>query len=118
MFQARQIDEVQALTEISKCVATPGAITSGSTTVGVAAAVCSVGGASTTSAPATFALGDQLEVYPSAAAACNGVLVSAASTATPGTCTLYFQNITGGTVTPTAGAVYTIIATRLQPGVL
>lgn len=116
MFQARQIEEIQALTEISFCVATPGAVASGSTTIGVAAAVCTVG-AFTGGTPATFALGDQLEVYPSAAAATNGVLVSAAPTATPGTCTLYFQNITGSSVTPVAGAKYTIVATRLNPAV-
>jgi hypothetical protein len=118
MFQVRQIDEMQALTELSKCVASPGVITAG-TTVNVAAAVCTLGtalgGAGGT--PATFTLGDQLEVFPSAGAAANGVIVSAAVSATPGTCTLSFLNPTGGSITPTAAASYTIVATRLQPGV-
>jgi hypothetical protein len=116
-FQARQIDEVQAFTEISFGVATPGAVASGAGTLVGALMACVVGGPGNT-APATFALGDQLEVYPSAAAAVNGLSVSAFPTATPGTCELYFSNITGGSITPVAGAKYTIVATRLSPAVV
>lgn len=118
MFQARQIDEVQAQTEISKFVATPGAVGAG-LVVNVAAVACSVGGAGAgTGSPATFAVGDQLEVVPSAAAALNGVQVSVAPSATPGTATVSFLNPTAGSITPVAGSLYTVIATRLQPGIL
>lgn len=116
MFQARQIDEVQALTEISFGVATPGAVATGATILVGASMACTVG-AFTGGQPATFALGDQLEVYPSVAAATNGLSVSAFPTATPGTCELYFTNATGGSITPVAGAKYTIVATRLNPAV-
>lgn len=117
MFASRQFEEISPLIEISKCVASPGAVTT-ATTVGVSVA-CTVGASGVGTSPATFALGDQLEVFPSAAAACNGVVVSAAPTATPGTCELTFQNNTGGTITPVAAALYTIVATRLPlPGSL
>lgn len=117
MFQARQIDEVQALTEISKGAASPGAVAPG-VTVSVGAVVCTTGAAGVGTQPATFALGDQLEVVPSAGAATNGLQVAAAPTATPGTCSLSFFNATAGSITPTGGAVYMVIATRYQPGVL
>ena len=117
MFQTRQYEEINPLVEVSRCVATPGAITTG-TTVNVATAVCTVGAQGVGTSPATFALGDQLEVFPSAAAATNGIIVQAAPTATPGTCTLSFANPTGGSITPTAGAVYTIIATRINAGTI
>lgn len=114
MFQPRQIDEVQQLTEVSYANMTPGAVANGATTlVGVAQAF-TVGAAGSTS-PATFALGDQLEIYPSPAANANGVSVSAFPTATPGTAQVYFTNSTAGSITPTAGAKYTIIATRITP---
>lgn len=116
MFQTRQYEEMQPQVEVSFGVATPGAVASGSTTIGASMA-CVVGGPGNTS-PATFALGDQLEVFPSAAVVANGVLVSAAPTATPGTCELYFQNITGSSVTPVAGAKYTIVATRITPSLV
>lgn len=118
MFQQRQLNEVSPLTEVSFCVSTPGTVASG-TTVVYAAVACTVGGAyASTNSPATFALGDQLEVFPSAAAATNGLLVSAAPTATPGTVGLYFQNSTGSSVTPVAGAKYTIVATRITNAVV
>lgn len=104
MFQQRQINDVMQLLEVSTATIAPGAVTSGSTPVYAAVAF----------AGATFALGDQLEIFPSAAAATNGVLVSATPTATPGTAGVYFQNTTGGTITPTS-AKYTIVATRITP---
>lgn len=67
--------------------------------------------------PATFALGDQLEIFPSAAAATNGVNVSASPTATAGTAGVYFTNNTGGSITPVATATYVIVATRF-PNIL
>lgn len=117
MFASRQFEEIYSLIERSVCVATPGAITTGST-ANVAAAACTVGAAGVGTSPATFALGDRLEVFPSAGAATNGIIVNAAPTATPGTCTLSFVNPTGGTITPAAGAAYVIVAQRIQPGVL
>lgn len=112
MFSSRQYEEVNPLVEISFVALTPGAVNNGSTIVGVAAGACKLGNATSTQ-PATFALGDQLEVYGSAGAALNGVQVQASPTATPGTATFYFSNITGGNITPVGGAVYTVIATRL-----
>ena len=109
MFQQRQLNDVHQLVEVSSGVATPGAVGNGST-VGVSVAFTTSGGA-----PATFALGDYLQIYPSAAAACNGVNVSAAAGPTPGTAVINFQNATGGSVTPVAGAKYTIIAIRITP---
>lgn len=117
MFASRQFEEINPLIEVSKCAASPGAVTT-ATTVAVSAA-CTVGASGVGTAPATFVNGDQLEVFASPGAALNGVAVFAAPGATPGTCTLYFQNNTGGTVTPVAASVYTIIATRLPlPGSL
>jgi hypothetical protein len=110
MFQQRQFGEIQPLTEISFAVITPGAVGNG-TTVGTATAFTL--GATGSASPASFALGDQLEIFPSAAAAANGVNITAVPTATVGTAEVYFQNQTGGPITPVAGAKYTIIATRL-----
>jgi hypothetical protein len=110
MFQARQDTELLPLIEISFVALTPGAVAN-ATTVGVAAAACKLGSATSTS-NATFALGDRLDVFPSAAAAINGVTVTASPTATAGTATINFTNATGGSVTPVAGAVYKIVATR------
>jgi len=115
MFSTRQFEEIQPLVEISFVNLTPGAV-GGSNTVGVAGA-CKLGNAGS-SFPATFALGDQIEVFPSAATATNGVVVSGAPTATVGTAEFNFQNATGGSITPTAGATYMIIATRPLPTVV
>ena len=110
MHQARQIDEVQQLTEISFANISPGAVGNGAT-VGVSVAFTL--GAPGSASPATFALGDQLEIFPSAGAATNGVQVQAAPTATPGTAEVYFTNATGGSITPVASAKYTIVSTRI-----
>lgn len=110
MFASRQYEEVSPLVEISFVALTPGAV-GGTATVNVNAA-CKLGNA-TSAQPATFALGDQLEIFPSAAAATNGISVVAAPGATPGTAVVQFQNQTGGSVTPVGGAIYTIVATRL-----
>jgi hypothetical protein len=71
-----------------------------------------------TAIPATFALGDFLEIYPSATAGTNGLVVSAAPTATPGTVLVTFYNGTGGSVTPVAGSKYTIVANRLAANIV
>jgi hypothetical protein len=110
MFSSRQYEEVNPLVEISFAVITPGAV--GNSTI-VATATAFQLTAAGSAVPASFALGDQLEIFPSAAAACNGVNVSAVPTATPGTAEVYFQNNTGGSITPVAGAKYTIVASRL-----
>lgn len=114
MFQQRQFEEIQPFVEISFGVSTPGAVASGAATLVGATMACVVGGPGNTS-PATFGLGDRLEVYPSAAAAANGLSINAFPTATQGTCQLYFTNITGGSITPIAGAKYTVVATRITP---
>lgn len=109
MYQQRQLNEVIPLVEISTAAAvSPGAITNGST---VAVTVnLKVGGIN----PAAYALGDNCEVYAPASAALNGVLVSCAPTATPGTALMYFTNNTGATVTPVS-ATYVVYARRLAP---
>lgn len=111
MFSSRQYEEVNPLVEISFVALTPGAVNNGSTLIGASGA-CKLGSA-TGGTPATFALGDQLEVFGSAGAALNGVQVQASPTATAGTAEFYFSNITGSNVTPVAGAIYTVVATRL-----
>lgn len=110
MFQVRQFEEIQPLVEISYVTLAPGAVGNG-TTVGVSGA-CTLGNVGSGFA-ATFALGDQLEIFPPAGAACNGIVVSAAPTATPGTLEANFQNATGGSITPVSGK-YTVVATRLS----
>jgi hypothetical protein len=115
-FSQKQIAEIYPLNEISFATLTPGAVGSG-TTVTVAATAFTLGNSGTTS-PATFALGDQLEIWPSAGANINGIVVSAAPTATPGTALVTFYNGTGGSVTPTAGAKYTIVAIRLAANIV
>lgn len=103
MFQQRQVNDVMQLIEVSKATIAPGTVNSASTTY------------SATAFPgATFALGDQLEIFPPAVAATNGVLVSAAPTGTAGTAGVYFQNNTGGNVAIVSGT-YTIVATRITP---
>lgn len=109
MFSSRQFEEIQPLVEISFANITPGAV-GNNATVGVSQAFTL--GAPGSASAATFALGDQMEVFPSATAACNGVNVSAAPGPTPGTAVLNFSNATGASVTPVAGARYTIVATR------
>ena len=110
MFQQRQLNEIYAQYEVSNsAAASPGAITNGSLVQATNA--CTIQG---TTSPATFALGDSLEVIAPASAALNGVEVKAFPTATAGTCNLVFLNNTGGTVTPTASSVYRIIAKRFR----
>jgi len=111
MFQPRQAEEIYGSYELSVTPAlSPGSVGNGAT-VGVSAA-CTLQG--TTNA-ATFALGDELDdVIAPASAALNGIVVFAAPTATPGTCVVYFQNQTGGAITPTASTVYKILAKRYR----
>jgi hypothetical protein len=115
MFQQRQLNEIEALIEVSNTPAlTPGAVGNGST-VAVSAA-CTLQG---TTSPATFALGDNLqEVIAPAAAALNGIVVFAGPGPTPGTCFVYFQNQTGGSITPTAATAYKIIAKRYRSDIV
>lgn len=115
MFQTRQLEEIISQVEVSNSAAiSPGAVGNGST-VGVSAA-CTLQG---TSNPATFTLGDDLEtVVAPGSAALNGVVVFAAPTATPGTAIIYFQNATGGSVTPTASTSYRIVAKRYRNDVI
>jgi hypothetical protein len=110
MFQIRQVEEIIPLVEISFANITPGAVGNGTTVATVTAFTL---GAAGSGVPATFALGDQIEIYASSGAATNGVIVTAAPTATPGTAQVYFQNATGGSITPVASSKYTIVATRL-----
>jgi hypothetical protein len=115
MLQQRQLNDIYQLLEISFTAAsTPGAITNGSV-VSSTPLACTLQG---TTNPATFALGDNLEVIAPASAALNGVQVAAYPLATAGSCNLVFTNNTGGTVTPTAATVYKIIAKRFTATVI
>lgn len=109
MFQQRQSTEVNPLTEISFATIAPGAI--GNTTIVAVSQAFTLGNAGSAS-PSTIALGDQLEIFAAPSTALNGLSLSAFPTATPGTVEVYFQNNTGGSITPVSGK-YTIIATRL-----
>jgi len=114
MLQQRQYNDVYGFLEVSNTAAlSPGAVGNG-TTVSVTAA-CTLQG--TTSA-ATFGLGDSLEVIVPVSAASNGLLISATPTATAGTAQVYFQNQTGGSITPTAATSYKIIAKRFRADVV
>ena len=113
-FSQRQINEIQPLAEVSAGTATPGAVTN-NTTVAVTMA-CVIGG--TGGPAATFGIGDWLQDYPAAGSGVNGISVTAAPTATPGTAEVYFQNNTGGTITPVAGSAYKIVAYRTSPTVI
>ena len=109
MFQQKQVAEIYPLVETSFANISPGAVGNGATVyVAVAFALGNVGSGS----PATFTLGDQLEIWPSSGAAINGVNVAATPTATPGTAGVYFTNNTGGSITPVASQKYTIVAIR------
>lgn len=109
MFQQRQINELQPLAEVSFCTASPGAVGNSTT---VAVSVAATLGNISSGSPATFAVGDWIQVYPASTSGTNGISVTAAPTATPGTVELYFQNNTGGSVTPVAGSVYKLVAYR------
>jgi hypothetical protein len=108
MFQQRLQEEMNPLNEMSFSVVSPGAV-GNNTTVAVSAAFTL--GAAGSASPATVQLGDQIEIFPPASAATNGLSVSAYPTATPGTVEVYFQNATGGSITPVSGT-YRIVATR------
>jgi len=113
MFQQKQVAEINPLVETSFATVSPGAVGNNATvSVAVAFTLGSVSGN-----PATFALGDQLEIFAPAGAATNGIVVSAAPTATAGTARVYFQNATGGSITPVSGT-YTIVATRFPPNLV
>jgi len=114
-FSQRQINELQPLAEVSFCTASPGAVTNNTT---VAVAVAATLGAAGSSSPATFGIGDWIQVYPATTAGVNGISVTAAPTATAGTVELYFQNNTGGSITPVAGSVYKLVAYRTQANLI
>jgi hypothetical protein len=113
MFQQRQLNEIYPLIEISFTSAISiGAAGSGATS-GANNVVCTLQGG----APATFALGDELECIAPSTSGGNGGLFYAAPTATPGTCAVGFTNPTGGSITPTASTVYKIIAKRFAANI-
>lgn len=117
MFASRQLNEIQPLLEVSRCVPVIGAVAAG-TTVNVAATACFVGNATgTAGSAATFTNGDQLEVFPGASNI-GGIVVTAAPGAVAGSVSLSFTNTTAGSITPTAGAIYTVIATRINATVI
>ena len=117
MFAQRNVAEVYPLVEWSFSASfTPGAV-GNAATVG-SSQLCTVGNPTAPSAfPATFAVGDQLEVFPPVGSLTNGLLVSAAPGVVAGTATFYFTNNTGGAVTPVAG-VYKVLGIRQAPNIL
>jgi len=111
MLQQRQLNDIYALYEVSQTPAqSPGAV-GAATTVVVNTVSCTIAG---TTVPATFALGDSLEVVAPASAVLNGVEVRATVSAA-GVCSLIFYNPTAGSITPVASSVYKIIAKRFRP---
>lgn len=110
MFQQRQLNEIYQLVEVSKTAALSVGAVGNNAVAGPAVVACTIGGS-----PATFALGDTLEVYAPASAALNGVVLVASPSPTPGSCFITGINSTGGSVTPTASTVYTIVAKRVTP---
>ena len=114
MFQQRQLNDVFQLLEVSYTgTVNPGGITTGSKAVVTVA--CVVGGISNTS-PATFTLGDDLEIIPAAGAgALGGLIITAQPTATAGTCTISFYNASTGTITPTSSTGWVVVGKRITP---
>lgn len=113
-FANRQWEEIVGFVEVSTTAASsPGAVGNG-TTVAVSVA-CTLQGTTT---PANFSNGDLLDAIAPASAALNGILLTASPGPTPGTCFLYFQNQTGGSITPVAASVYKIIARRFRPDIV
>lgn len=115
MYQQRQLNEIYSFIEVSQTAATSIGAVGNNASAGSAAVACTIPGTTT---PASFALGDILEVVAPASAALNGVCLQASPTATPGTCTITATNTTGGSITPTASTVYRIIAKRVAPTVI
>jgi|SRR3974390_1726243 len=113
-FYPRNVGEIYPNIEVSITAALSPGVVANNTTVQVSAA-CTVGGAAAGPSNATFALGDNLEVIAPAAAALNGIVVTASPSATPGTCVVSFQNNTGAGITPVASTKYTILAKRFPP---
>jgi hypothetical protein len=112
-FSSRQYEELYGYIEVSFTAAVSPAAVGANANVGVGGVNCTLNGGQ----PATIALGDLLDVIPLAAAATNGIIVSAAPSATPGQIAMQFYNPTGGTITPTT-QVYKIIARRVRPDLI
>lgn len=110
MFQQRQLNDIYQLVEVSVTAAVSVGAVNNNSVAGPAVVACKAGGN-----PATFALGDTLEVYAPAGAALNGVVLLASPSTTAGSCFLTAVNTTGGAVTPTASSIYTIVAKRVTP---
>ena len=117
MFAQRNVAEIDPTVEWSFSASfTPGAVANN--TIISSSQACTVGNPTAASTfPATFALGDQLEVFPPAAVAANGLQVTAAPGPTPGTAIFYFVNGTLGSITPVAG-IYKVLAKRQSPNIL
>lgn len=111
-FASRQFEELYGYCEVSFSAAfTPGAVANNSI-VGSSQALTTAG----TTVASACALGDIIDVVAPASAALNGVLVTAAPTATPGTVIFTFVNGSGGSVTPVS-AVYKCIIRRVRPDI-
>jgi hypothetical protein len=115
MLQQRQVNDIEQLIEISFGTVTVGSITQ---VTALSVTVPFVIGSPSSSSPATFQIGDQLEiVVPAAASPVAGLIISAQPTSTPGTAIVSFWNASSGAIAPTS-AVYRIIAKRLTPTVI
>lgn len=117
MFAQRNVAEIDPVVEWSFSASfTPGAVANN--TIVTSSQPCTVGNPLTASLfPATFALGDQLEVFPPATALTNGLQVTASPGPTAGTAIFYFSNGTLGSITPVAG-IYKVLAKRQSPNIL
>ena len=110
MFQQRQLNDIYQLVEVSFATVSPGAITTGSKAV---VTVTPVLGSATGTQNATIALGDSVEVIPSAGVgSVAGLVITALPTGvSAGQVIVSFYNASAGTITPTSGT-YTFVAKR------
>ena len=117
MFTSRQFNEL-----FLEEVATTGPLTTGSITSGnskTLTVACVAGNISAVgTAPATFQLGDILEVcLPPDANNPNGLIVDAWPTATQGTCVIALYNSSGAPKNANTTLGYTIVARRVPANI-
>lgn len=110
-FAQRQLNEIYSQIEVSFATVNPGAITTGSKAAVTVTPVVGGPGSGNT-LPSQCALGDSVDVIPSAAAGNVSGLLITASVSAAGTIIVGFFNATGGTITPTS-AVWTFVTKRL-----
>jgi hypothetical protein len=113
MFQSRQINEIYNLVEVSFATFTLAASNAGTTFTQNTNFV--LNNLNSPFSVATFALGDIIELYPSASVGTvGGLVIQGTPTSTPGQLTLAVFNRSGSTITPGAGQ-WICVAKRIAP---